>query len=196
MPKTVSPVIPAGRMAAMDQPVIEAGGGLRLRPWHVGDAQIVLTAYTDPAIRRFHLRSLESVEEAAAFIAGAPEAWQREKFANWAVVRGDGPDGGAVVGRVGLSYLDLEAGLAEISYWVLPDERGRGVSGAAVSALTDWSFDVLGVHRLEIMHASENLASCAVATRAGFEAEGTLRSYQLHEDGWHDMHLHSRIRPD
>lgn len=195
MPKTVSPVISAGRMATMVQPVIEAGGGLRLRPWHGRDARILLAAYTDPAIRRFHLRSFASVDEATAFIAGAREGWQQEKFANWAVVLGNDPDGGRVVGRVGLSYVDLEAGLAEISYWVLPDERGRGASRAAVSALTDWSFDELGVHRLEIMHSSENLASCAVATRAGFEAEGTLRSYQLHDDGWHDMHLHSRIRP-
>ena len=32
-------------------------------------------------------------------------------------------------------------------------------------------------------------------TNAGFEPEGTLRSAVLHEDGWHDMHLHARLGP-
>ena len=32
-----------------------------------------------------------------------------------------------------------------------------------------------------------------VAAKAGFTAEGTLRSALLHADGWHDMHLHARV---
>ena len=78
---------------------------------------------------------------------------------------------------------------------MLPAARGGGVAQAAASALADWAFAELGVHRLEIMHSTTNPASCAVAVKVGFEPEGTLRSYQLHDDGWHDMHLHARIRP-
>ena len=46
------------------------------------------------------------------------------------------------------------------------------------------------------MHATANQASCAVATGAGFEVEGTARRGLLHEDGWHDMHLHARLADD
>jgi RimJ/RimL family protein N-acetyltransferase len=35
-----------------------------------------------------------------------------------------------------------------------------------------------------------------VAAKAGFTAEGTLRSALLHADGWHDMHLHARVQGD
>ena len=35
-----------------------------------------------------------------------------------------------------------------------------------------------------------------VAAKAGFTAEGTLRSALLHADGWHDMHLHARVLGD
>jgi len=38
-----------------------------------------------------------------------------------------------------------------------------------------------------------NPASCRVAVKSGFEAEGTERGAELHTDGWHDMHLHARI---
>ena len=35
-----------------------------------------------------------------------------------------------------------------------------------------------------------------MAAKAGFALEGTKRSALLHADGWHDMHLHARIRGD
>ena len=200
MPKTVSPCVPAGRMAAIDQPVIAARGGLRLRPWHETDAKVLFDAHTDAGIRHWHGRTFESVDEAAEHIAAGHVCWSDEKGANWAVVRRDDPTDdaarGAIVARIGLSFIDLAGGVAEISYWVLPAERGAGVALAATAALTEWSFEAVGLHRLEIMHSTENAPSCVVAERAGFTAEGTLRSYQLHDDGWHDMHLHSRLRSD
>ena len=67
---------------------------------------------------------------------------------------------------------------------------------AAVTALADWALDVVGLHRLELYHATANEASCRVALKTGFAPEGTKRSAVLHEDGWHDMHLHARIKGD
>jgi RimJ/RimL family protein N-acetyltransferase len=40
-----------------------------------------------------------------------------------------------------------------------------------------------------------NAESCQVALKAGFALEGTARSALLHTDGWHDMHVHARLRP-
>lgn len=54
----------------------------------------------------------------------------------------------------------------------------------------------LGLQRLRLTHSVENPASCRVAERAGFALEGTMRSALLHEDGWHDEHLHARVRGD
>jgi RimJ/RimL family protein N-acetyltransferase len=62
--------------------------------------------------------------------------------------------------------------------------------------VTTWSFDVLGLHRIEINHSTQNPVSCHVAERAGYIAEGFKRSEGLHADGWHDMHQHARIATD
>jgi len=78
-------------------------------------------------------------------------------------------------------------------------ERSSVRSGSVERCLTWWSrssrraFDEIRLHRLEIVHAVENMASCRVADKAGFALEGTLRSAMLHADGWHDMHLHAAI---
>src|SRR5262249_1458548 len=53
-----------------------------------------------------------------------------------------------------------------------------------------------GFHRLDLEHSTRNLTSCKVATKSGYLLEGTKRSARLHDDGWHDMHLHARVRDE
>jgi RimJ/RimL family protein N-acetyltransferase len=105
-------------------------------------------------------------------------------------------DTSEVVGQVSLRRLVLHEGLAEVSYWVLSAARGRRVAPRALSAVTAWSFAALGLHRVELYHSTSNAASCRVAQRAGFAAEGTKRGEVRHADGWHDMHIHARLDTD
>jgi RimJ/RimL family protein N-acetyltransferase len=186
LPVAVGP----GSLSGQAQPTIPAGEGLRLRPFRDGDVDLLVSAYADPAIQRWHRRSL-SRDEALEWVRGRAQArWARETGAEWAVVE----DSGRVVGRVGLPVLHLDEGLAEVGYWVLPEGRGRGVAGRALTAMTEWLF-ALGLHRVELMHSVHNEPSCRVAHKNGFELEGTRRSALLHRDGWHDMHLHARLAP-
>lgn len=66
----------------------------------------------------------------------------------------------------------------------------------AAEAVSRWAFEDLGLHRLRITHSVANPASCAVAEKAGFRLDGTMRGALLHADGWHDEHLHARLRTD
>jgi len=189
VPSLSSPVIAAGSFAARPQPGIR-GDGLMLRPWEPTDRDVVVGAYADPEIQRWHCRSMSSAE-AAAWIAAWPDRWRAETGAGWAV-----DDAGAVTGQISLRRIRPADGLAEVSYWVLPAARGRGTAARALAALAAWSFGTAGLHRLEVNHSTANPASCRVAERAGFAAEGVKRGEALHADGWHDMHLHARLATD
>jgi len=150
----------------------------------------MVAGYSDPAIQQWHDRTMD-MAEAVAWLEAWPNRWREETSCGWAVT-----DGRQVLGQIAFRTIDLYEGSAEVSYWVLPAARGRGVAQQAVLALTNWSFDVLGLHRIEINHSALNVASCRVATRAGYALEGTKRSQTLHPDGWHDMHQHARIATD
>jgi [ribosomal protein S5]-alanine N-acetyltransferase len=165
-----------------------AGGGVTLRPWDRADAPAILAAYQDPAIQLWHARTMTDLAEAEAWIDSRREHWEQEAAGDWAVEAD-----GAVVGRVALHHLDLHDGGGEVGYWVVPAARGRRVAPRAVEALAAWSFAVLGLHRLRLVHSTRNEASCKVALAAGFAPEGTLRGSGKHVDGWHDMHLHGRL---
>ncbi|WP_239134206.1 GNAT family N-acetyltransferase [Rugosimonospora africana] len=197
MPSLATSALPPGSMAAVAQPEIR-GDGVLLRPWRAADRPAVVAAYADPAIQRWHCRSMTE-DEARDWIAAWPLRWRGETGAGWAVLDvglDADVDAGPVAGQISLRRVNLGDGLAEVSYWVLPHARGRGVASRALSALTAWCFATLGLHRIEVYHSTANPASCRVAQRAGFAAEGTKRSEARHADGWHDMHLHARLAGD
>ncbi|NES27662.1 GNAT family N-acetyltransferase [Micromonospora terminaliae] len=189
MPLLTTPALPPGTLAGRPQPDLDAGD-LLLRPWHPDDGQAVLAAYADPAIRRWHCRTM-SGDEARDWIDAWPRRWHQETDASWAVT-----DHAGVLGQVGLRAVDLYEGEAAVSYWVLPAARGQRVAARALTALTAFAFDRLGLHRLGLRHSTANGASCQVAQRAGFHLEGTNRGAARHTDGWHDMHVHARLRTD
>ncbi|MER5638787.1 GNAT family protein [Kitasatospora sp. NPDC002227] len=186
-------VVPAGRLAALPQPVLGLTGGLELRPWRAKDAGALVAAAADPGIRLWNRLDVASEEAARLRIGRMRERWQAETAAIWAIAPADG---GPAIGLIGWGDLDLEEGTAEIVYWVLPPARGRGVVLAALTRLTRWALDDLGLHRLRLCHAVGNPASCRVAEKAGYTFEGTMRSALIHADGWHDQHLHAFVRGD
>lgn len=125
-----------------------------------------------------------------AWIERWNEHWREETGARWAVVDRSAD---RVVGQVGLRVIDLPAGCAELSCWVARTGRSRGVGRAAMVRLTEWALDDLGLHRLQGEHSVDNHHACRLMESAGYSAEGVRREAVLHGDGWHDMHLHTRV---
>lgn len=192
MPYLTSPVLTAGALARTPQPTLPTGDGLVLRPWRASDAAAVHAAFQDPVLHQWHIKSCDSEDEAAAWIEEWRTSWEGEDNAQWAVTDEDDE----LLGRAALRQIVLGDGTAEVAYWTVPEARGRGVAVRATATLTRWAFDEIGLHRLELLHATANEASCRVAVKSGFTLEGTKRSAFLHQDGWHDMHLHARVQGD
>ncbi|MCJ0873739.1 GNAT family N-acetyltransferase [Streptomyces sp. AP-93] len=202
MTDSIPAVVPPGRMAALTQPSYDLPCGMRLRPWEPYDAPALVAAYADPDIRHWNRPDPLTEARAVTRIARWRERWHAERSAVWALAPaegvddGDGSDGSPAVGLIGLADLDLPGGSGEFMYWLLPAGRGSGATAEGLSVLTRWAFEDLGLHRLRITHSVANPASCRVALKSGYPLEGTMRGALLHADGWHDEHLHARLRTD
>ena len=194
MPRTVPDVVAAGSMANVAQPhfalLHPSAQGLRLRPFVDADGAAVREAFADPDIQRWHGFRIDTPEQAQEWIDRTHRQWVDERSADWAIV--DGTDS-ELLGRVGL-HVDLPHGGAEIAYWVLPRARRRHVALRAVREITEWAHGTLGIHRILLQHSTRNTASCGVAERAGYVAEGVAVEQDLHVDGWHDVHRHAHLR--
>lgn len=190
VPKLIADIIVAGTLGATDQPVLSIDDELELRPFVVGDVETVVAAFSTADIQFFHFRDLDH-DEALEWIEQCANAWRSEKSATWAIVDRHNV---RVLGRVTI-HLTLANGHGEVSYWVLPAGRGRGVASRACVGATMWAHSI-GLRRVELQHSSTNAASRRVALRAGFREEGVRREALLHADGWHDMVLYSHLASD
>ena len=104
--------------------------------------------------------------------------------------------GGRLVGSSGVHRIGEHPMGPEIGYWIAPGARGRGYAAEAAHALAEWALG-LGAHRVYLVADVLNTGSQAVARRAGFTAEGVLRSYLDYRDGSRgDAALFSRLPTD
>jgi RimJ/RimL family protein N-acetyltransferase len=94
------------------------------------------------------------------------------RAARWSVVDGD-----EFLGMFILHSFSWQHRRAEVGFLVVPAARGRGVGGEALELLTRWSLETLGLQRLGLATIEENVATQAIARRAGYEREGVLRAY-------------------
>jgi len=88
-----------------------------------------------------------------------------------------------------------DPGLAEVGYWLRREARGHGAATTAVRLVAAWAFGELGIRRLNLQTAPENLASQRVAGRAGFTREGVLRAWLPTPDGRRDSVMFSLLPP-
>jgi RimJ/RimL family protein N-acetyltransferase len=96
-----------------------------------------------------------------------------------------------------MSIMRLERGHSgEIGYWLAPWARGRGAMVRAVQLLAGWSCEEFGLRRVELVIAVDNMASLAVAERAGFTREGVLRDYRENKGVWRDHAMWSLLRDE
>ncbi len=135
-------------------------------------------ASRDPAIERYNGPAPDSVADAISVIGRIGESWRAFE------VQGD-PTGAAFAivdaasgEPVGMCGIDdwSSTDVAQFGYRLAAGARGRGLATRAVTLMTGWLFEV-GAARVFLTIQSENAASAAVARRAGFSYEGTLRAY-------------------
>jgi RimJ/RimL family protein N-acetyltransferase len=102
----------------------------------------------------------------------------------------------------GLGVIDLhlavggDPGLASVGYWLRAEARGRGAAARALRVVSRWALEELGVERLYLTTAPDNVASQRVAERAGFTREGVLRAYLPIPKGRRDSVMFSLLPSD
>lgn len=82
---------------------------------------------------------------------------------------------GDAVGGIGLVLMsDVERVSAEIGYWLGEEFWGRGITTAALKAVTDYAIQTHGLTRLYAVPFEWNPASFRVLEKAGYSLEGRM----------------------
>lgn len=189
-------------MLALNAPDPQLGGyGLTLRTWNPDsppDVEAWLRGTNDPEFTRWNtpLRMVTTTEESRSSLERRFHAWANGTGAAFCITD---RDDGAILGHVSINEISWDMRRAQVGFWLLPAARGRHVAAKGLALASRWAFVDLGLHRLELHHAVDNVASCRTAERCAFGYEGTLRG-RMFEAGdrerFRDAHLHARLATD
>lgn len=81
------------------------------------------------------------------------------------------------VGSASIKDIDLRGRKAELSYWIAPDEQGKGYATEAAALCLTHAFDELGLHKVWARTVGDNEASKRVLEKLGFQQEGVLHEH-------------------
>ncbi|MFD5971146.1 GNAT family N-acetyltransferase [Streptomyces sp. NPDC060311] len=154
------------------EPVTLTTDRLVLRAVGPQDTEAVYAACQDADIQRWTtIPSPYLPEHARGFTEQmVPDGWANDSMFTFGLFL----PAGDLVGMLGVTMISL--GVGEIGFWGSREHRGRGHVTEAAVAVARWAFTDRAVDRLEWRAEVGNTASRAVAQRAGFTMEGTLRS--------------------
>ena len=103
---------------------------------------------------------------------------------------------GQIVGSASISLLNSQHRAPALGYWIAEDVQGRGIATRACRALLERAFEERAVGRVEIMVATENTASRAVAERLGFTLREELPGRLRRGGRLHDVAVYSLLASD
>jgi RimJ/RimL family protein N-acetyltransferase/nitrite reductase/ring-hydroxylating ferredoxin subunit len=155
-------------------------GVVSLRQFSAEDVPAIVAACQDPDIQRWIPMIPVPYTEADArrYVLMTLQAWHDGASFEFAIVD---PADDHLLGSIGL-HIGPNPRRHAIGYWVGPGSRRQGVASRAVRLAVMWGFENLAIERLALWTLPGNVASQAVAEKAGFRKEGLVRNWEADRD--------------
>src|ERR1043165_5447913 len=177
--------------------VILSDGVIGLRQFRLEDVPSLFTAVHEsmPQLSAWMVWAHPdyTLEDTRAFILKCGPGWEKGEQYSFAIV--DVHDG-KFLGSVGLSALNRAHGFANLGYWVRAGKTRHGVATSSTRMAARFSFEELGLNRVELHVPTANIASQRVAEKAGAKREGTLRKRLRLNGVAHDAFVYSFVPED
>ena len=101
-----------------------------------------------------------------------------------------------LIGTCGLFRWNKSWRNCVIGYEIQREFNGQGYMREAATAILDYGFDVMGLHRVQAETHPDNHASIGLATRLGFRLEGVHREQAYWNGRYHDLNCYSLLAPE
>jgi len=156
---------------------------LHLRELNLNDAPALHEIESDPQVTRYLSFEPRTPDEIRAYLETAVRDQQASPRLTYdfAITLPSAAEHGItfapdmLIGRCGLAIRRPEHREAMIWYELHPAATGRGIASEAASAVLEFGFQKLKLHRIWADCDPRNIASCRVAQRLGMQLEGHVR---------------------
>jgi RimJ/RimL family protein N-acetyltransferase len=168
---------------------------LLLRDLKEADWQAVHEYASDPEIVRYMDWGPNTAEETKGFIQRALAGQKERPHRNYslAIVL---KAGDKLIGSCGICVSNPENKEGWIGYCLSRHFWRKGYATETATALVDFGFDKLKLHRVFATCGPENMASAHVLEKVGMKREGRLREHKWAKGRWRDSLLYSILEQE
>lgn len=130
-------------------------------------------------------------KDAEEYISSMLSADQTKSFAFAITVNGK------VAGSIGVFRCEnIHFRTAEMGYYIGEPYWGNGLGTSAVTQVSNYIFENTDIIRIFAEPFADNIASCRILEKAGFQFEGLLRSNALKNGKVLDMKMYALVKGD
>jgi RimJ/RimL family protein N-acetyltransferase len=166
---------------------------LRLRQFREEDADAMHQCFANPESKRFWtIRSTPSGSRPSALIRRFIDC-TASYYRFWAV---SDAKTDRCLGMVNYHDGHIRSRRVAIGYIIDPAHHRKGIASEAVSAMLDFCFGELGIHRVQAFIYPDYTASRKLVERPGFRCEGLLRDNLRVNGVWRDDMLFALLETD
>ncbi len=167
----------------------------RLREFVTADWPGVLEYQSDPLYLRYYEWTERTPEDVRDFVQMFID-WQAEqpRYRFQFVIELAAT--GKLIGNCGIRRKFAGAQEADIGYELDPGEWGQGYATEAATALVDYGFREMNLHRISSWCLVDNVASARVLEKAGLLPEGILRENEYFKGRHWDTLLFAMLKTD
>lgn len=174
-------------------PTIEASR-VHLRHLEVTDIDSLFEIFSDrEALRYWSSPPFKTRAEAEKLLAEIHECFEQKNLFQWGIAQ---KPNNKIIGTSTLFHLDEKNQRAEIGYALNRQYWGNGFVTEALTALFDFAFEELNLHRIEADVDPQNTASIRVLERLGFQKEGYLRERWIIDGEIYDALFYGLLKSD
>jgi len=167
---------------------------LHLRPSNPTDAQGMFNMLSDTQSMKYW--SGEPIEDMGAAVEKLNKDLESDAQGNsmcWAItLRGQD----RMIGKCILFQFDKTNRRAEIGYILNRQYWRQGLMHQALTAVIDFAFNTLELHRIEADVDTENAGSLGILGKLGFRREGLFRERWFMYEVWHDSVMLGLLKQD
>ena len=166
----------------------------RIRKWELSDAKDLAAALSNRKVQdnlRDGLPYPYTEQDGKEFISAMLSADENETFAFAITVNN------MVIGSIGIFRQgNIHRQTAELGYYIAEEYWGKGIMTEAVKQICEYVFANSDIIRIYAEPFANNIASCRVLEKVGFQYEGTLRSNAVKNGRVIDMEMYSLLKAE
>ncbi|QQK08844.1 GNAT family N-acetyltransferase [Miniphocaeibacter halophilus] len=132
-------------------------------------------------------------DEVISLLDNYISSYEKEDYYRWAIVEKESQ---SCIGQIAIFLVDNKNHFCEIEYCIGSLFQRKGYCTEAVKEIIDYGFSKINMHKIQVCHKENNMASKGVIEKCGFKYEGTLRDYFFIDGKYVDRFYYSMLRDE